>query len=324
MKRRQWRGMRVPYITSWTAESVPQPPVIRIFGRGGEGIGYADEEPLVDRRHEALWARSSIAPGRGEPVFHRVNSRRQQRAMRYSLCQVCGEAAIGWRADERTLHLLGGDTPIAEGETTTAPPVHPACAVEATENCPPLRRGHAAALVEFSPLWGVAGIVHDPVTLAPLPNSGPRLNELQHVHIGAKQIRWTLASFTVVSLHGVTRVFPDELHAMAAEAAPRATTDPERESLGDRPLYAAALRSGTAPTPSARDEAKPLPAGRATSDNGALSAPRRPPLGTPVAERGTPARRGDDGPTCSLSCEDTPPPHRVPTTVSLTAQGIDS
>ncbi|WP_406405103.1 hypothetical protein OH805_38350 [Streptomyces sp. NBC_00879] len=52
-----WNGMRVPYITAWTAESIPQPKAIRLIGRGGEDIGYADEEPLVDRRHEALWIR---------------------------------------------------------------------------------------------------------------------------------------------------------------------------------------------------------------------------------------------------------------------------
>jgi hypothetical protein len=53
------------------------------------------------------------------------------------------------------------------------------------------------------------------VTLAPLPRPGPRPGELQHVHVSDKEIRWTLANFTVVSLHGVTPVSPDELHAMA-------------------------------------------------------------------------------------------------------------
>ncbi|MFF0066911.1 hypothetical protein ACFYRC_36460 [Streptomyces sp. NPDC005279] len=130
--------MRVTYITAWTAESVPQPKVIRLLGRGGEGIGYADEESLIDRRHKALWIRTDHAQGRVRPDFARVNSLRQKRAMRFSLCQVCGGAAT--RADGRALHLMGAATLITEGETTAAHPVHPACAVESIENCPFLRR----------------------------------------------------------------------------------------------------------------------------------------------------------------------------------------
>ncbi|MHB9862005.1 hypothetical protein [Streptomyces sp. YIM S03343] len=215
-----WNGMRVPYITAWTAEEVRQSAVIRIVGIGGEGIGYKDEDPVADRRHEALWVRSALAQGRGKPDFHRVNSLRQKRAVRYELCQVCGETVVGSQADGPALYLLGGDTPIAEGETTTAPPVHPLCAVEAIENCPHLRH-HAAALVSYSPLWGVAGVVYDPVTLAPLPSRGRRPNDLTHVYVGDKRIRWTVANFTVVSLHGVAAVSTNELHAMAAQDAPR-------------------------------------------------------------------------------------------------------
>jgi hypothetical protein len=223
-----WNGTRVPYVTRWTAEPVRQPPIIRIRGRGGEGIGYEDENPVTDRRHEALWVRTALAQGRGRPDFACLNSPRQKRAMRQSLCQVCGEEALGSGTDERTLHLLGGATPIGEGETTAAPPVHPSCAVESLESCPHLRRGWAAALVEYSPLWGVAGVVHDPKTLAPLPSPGPRPFELTHVHISNERIRWTLASFTVVSLHGVTPVPLDKLHAMAAEDARRSAAGRQR------------------------------------------------------------------------------------------------
>ncbi|MEJ8632426.1 hypothetical protein [Streptomyces sp. MS2.AVA.5] len=212
-----WNGMRVPYITHWTAESVPQPKLIRLIGRGGEGIGYADEEPVTDRRHEALWHRSGLAQGRGRPDFARVNSLRQKRAMRLNLCQVCGEEAT--LADGRTLHLMGAATAITEGETTAAPPLHPVCALESIENCPFLKRSHSAALVEYSPLWGVAGVVHDPVTLAPLPNPGRRPEDLTHVHVADKAIRWTLANFTVISLHGVSAVSREDLVAMAKQDA---------------------------------------------------------------------------------------------------------
>ncbi|MFD4509812.1 hypothetical protein [Streptomyces sp. NPDC058457] len=132
--------------------------------------------------------------------------------MAHSLCQVCSGPA-STRADGRTLYLLGGARPIAEGETTAAPPVHPPCAIEATESCPPLGQGYAIALVERATLYGVAGVIHDPETLAPLPHVGARPGELTHVDIAAPASRWTLASFTVVSLHGVATVSPEELMA---------------------------------------------------------------------------------------------------------------
>lgn len=220
-----WRGKRVPYTTVWTAEQQPQPTIIRRIGQGGEGIGYADERPF-DRRDEALWVRSGLAQGRGKPDFVRMNTHRQKRAIRYDLCQVCGEIALGTETYEGALYLVGGAVPIAEGETTTAPPVHPLCAVESIENCPPLGRGWAAALVKRSPLWGVAGQVHDPVTLQPVtpPERRPG-DELQHVYIGDELIRWTLASFSVVSLHGVTAVSEKELYALAQEEARQAMSD---------------------------------------------------------------------------------------------------
>jgi hypothetical protein len=226
-----WNGIRVPYITRWTAEEVAHPKIVRIVGRGGEGIGYEKENPVIDRRHEALWVRAALARGRGRPDFARINSLRQKRAMRYSLCQVCGVTVLDSRADERTLHLLGGAAPIGEGETTAAPPVHPSCAVESIESCPHLQRGWAAALVTYSPLWGVAGVVHDRVTLAPLPSPGKRPFDLTHVHVSEERIRWTLASFTVVSLHGVTPVSMDELHAMAADDPLREPASEQRMSV---------------------------------------------------------------------------------------------
>ncbi|MEE1764391.1 hypothetical protein [Streptomyces sp. SP18BB07] len=214
----------MPYVTAWDAEAVRQPKVVRRIGRGGEGIGFEDENPVTDRRHEALWVRSALAQGCGTPNFRGVNSPRQKRAMRYSLCQICGLTVLGPGADEPTLHLLGGDTPILEGETTAAPPLHAPCAVEAIENCPPLGRGWAAALVDYSPLWGVAGEVYDRETLKPLPIPEGRPGDLTYVSVNDEKIRWTLASFTAVSLHGVTPVSMNELRVMAAEDARRAAT----------------------------------------------------------------------------------------------------
>ncbi|MFK0106433.1 hypothetical protein [Streptomyces sp. NPDC091217] len=213
-ERLYWRGMPVPYITRWTAESVPQPRVVRRVTRAGEGIGFEDEDPRTDRRYGVLSIRSTLAPGRGKPDFRLVNPHRQRRAMEHSLCQVCSGPA-DTRTDGRTLYLLGGERPIAEGETTAAPPVHRPCAVESVENCPPLGRGYAVALVERATLYGVAGVIHDSGTLAPLPHVGSRPGELAHVDIASAASPWTLASFTVVSLHGVTAVSPDELMSAA-------------------------------------------------------------------------------------------------------------
>jgi len=190
----------------------PEDPAVADGMPHGDGP-FRQMRDLDERRHKALWVRSGLAPGRGEPAFRRINTHRQRRAMRCDLCQVWGTTVTGRRDDERTLYLLGADTPVSEGETTTAPPVHPLCAIEAINICPPLRRAHTAALVEYSPLWGVVGIVHDPVTLTPL----------QHVFVGDGRIRWTLAGFTVISLYGVTAVSTDELHAMAAEEQKTAT-----------------------------------------------------------------------------------------------------
>lgn len=215
----RWHGRPVPYITRWTAESVTQPHIVRRVTHAGEGIGYEDEDPQTDRHYGVLHIRPALAPGRGEPEFHLVNPHHQRRAMEHSLCQVCSGPTAGTQADGRTLFLLGSAHPIAEGETTAAPPVHPPCAIEAVQNCPPLGRGHAAALVERATLYGVAGVIHDPETLAPLPHVGSRPGELAHVDIASAASPWTLASFTVVSLHGVTAVSPDELHAMAKETA---------------------------------------------------------------------------------------------------------
>ncbi|WP_431984128.1 hypothetical protein [Streptomyces qinglanensis] len=59
-------GLRVPYIAPWTHEIPRVGPLKRHRGRGGEGLGYADENPAADRNSDALWMRVPIAPGRGQ------------------------------------------------------------------------------------------------------------------------------------------------------------------------------------------------------------------------------------------------------------------
>jgi hypothetical protein len=212
-----WNGKPVPCITAWSAEGTRRSKAIRIVGRGGKGIGYADEDPVADRRCEALWERCSLAPSRGRPEFQQVNPLRRRRAVRHRLCRVCGKSICGRRADERTLRLVGSNTPITEGETTVEPPAHLACAVESIENCSPLRRGFAAALVECSPLRGVAAVVYDRKTLTSL-SAPAKPSDLSLVGVDEERIR-TPAGCAVHSLHGVFPVTRQQLYEPAEDDA---------------------------------------------------------------------------------------------------------
>lgn len=150
-----WNGLPVPYIAPWSGERTVPGEIVRRRGIGGEGIGYADEFSQTDRRDGVLWVRNSIAPGVGQPQLAGVHALRQRQAMNHMLCQVCGEPTFG-RTDERHLYLVRSQDgrPIREGERTTTPPVHEACAVTAVRHCPHLRNGYTAALVGYSPTWG--------------------------------------------------------------------------------------------------------------------------------------------------------------------------
>ncbi|MFF0386900.1 hypothetical protein [Streptomyces sp. NPDC004286] len=222
-----WGGLPVPYVTLWSSE-IANPPRLTHRAVGTfRGIGYQDEDPRADRDPEtgALLGRHLLAPGRGHPVFIDMNGPRQRRAIRHMLCQICGRPDLMRLAGGRSLYVLGSSAPITEGETTTAPSVHPACALKAIEHCPPLRRDHAAALVKFSPVWGVAGVVYDPATLAPR-SPVPDPSRLPHVREDSPDIPWTLAAFTVISLHGITPVSPTEIGELAAREAALSSPTP--------------------------------------------------------------------------------------------------
>jgi hypothetical protein len=208
-----WRGLRVPFISPWSGET--QRTGVITLRRGLVGVGFADEDPRFDRRNGALWVRMSAVRGSGRPLLAKVHALRQRQAMSYMLCQVCGRSTFG-HDDNRHLFLMrdAEGRPIREGEQTAVPPIHEACAVEAVRDCPHLGDGHVAALVEYAPTWGVAGIVHDLKTLQPLPAEEGK--ELTFVGNDDPRIRWTLAARDVVSLHGCTAVDLDELVAKAA------------------------------------------------------------------------------------------------------------
>ncbi|WP_371605068.1 hypothetical protein OG345_41720 (plasmid) [Streptomyces sp. NBC_01220] len=214
-----WKGLHVPYIAPWSVETPLPGPLIRRHGRGVVGLGYADELPTIDRRNGALWARRAVCPGKGVPSLAGVHPRRQPQAMAHLLCQVCGHTTYDSLWDlwgERHLVLLRALRPghvIAEGETTDSPPICLQCALESIEACPQIRQRWSAALVGYIQPWGVAGVPHDPDTLAPRPLIDGRLAPRPFGH---EEYNWLVAARDIVSLHEVT---PVDLHELAAEAA---------------------------------------------------------------------------------------------------------
>jgi len=188
-------GLTVPYITLWSGERKPLPPLVRRVGRGGEGIGYLDEFPY-ERGELAgeLWVRQALARGVGVPEFAAVHARRQRRAMRYLLCQVCGRPARAGE-DEPVLFLLSGTAPVAEGERTDAPPVCVACAPIAVRQCPRLRKAHTAVWVGYPFAWGVAGVLCDLDTFTAIPG-----DDLVEVAYEDPRIRRLIACREVLAL----------------------------------------------------------------------------------------------------------------------------
>ncbi|MEU3434038.1 hypothetical protein [Streptomyces sp. NPDC006863] len=203
----RWRGLHVPYIAPWTAETTLPGQIVRLAGVGGTGIGYADEQPH-DRRMGILWTRQSLARGRGTPDLGGMHSLRQRQAVTHMLCGVCGASTFDAdfaRWGERHLYVARAAQrrPIAEGERTVMAPVCRPCAVESVTGCPHLRKGWTAALVSYAQGWGVAGLTLDPRTLEPLPLPEKQLHMVATDDLA---VRWTIAMQMVTTLHRVTPV----------------------------------------------------------------------------------------------------------------------
>ncbi|MFJ8388567.1 hypothetical protein ACIQ9Q_29400 [Streptomyces sp. NPDC094438] len=220
-----WNGLHVPYIAPWSREEPLPRTVLRIRGRGGEGIGFADELSAADRRHGVLWMRYSLARGAGRPDLAGVHPLRQRQAMSHMLCQVCGKSTYDDPAYERwgERHLVlmraADGRPISEGERTATPPVCEPCAVESVRACPHLRKGYTAALVKRAQPWGVAGVLYHPETLKPiLPKPKDSKDGLTEVSFDQPSIRWVLAARDVATLHGCTTVDLERLAAQGVAA----------------------------------------------------------------------------------------------------------
>ncbi|MFI7352029.1 hypothetical protein ACIBSR_37965 [Streptomyces sp. NPDC049936] len=207
------QGLRVPYIAPWTGEIREQPALERRHAHKGGGIAYVDEHPLHDRSAGILWVRMGAVRGAGKPLLASVNAPRQRQAMDRQLCQVCGGTTYG-ATDRRHLFLLSErqGKPIVEGEQTTAPPLHESCAAEALRDCPHLRNGAVAARVESPEPWGIAGMLHDPMTLAPRPSA--QRGGLTLLPYTSHRLVWAVAHLDVVALRGCAPVGLDELLAL--------------------------------------------------------------------------------------------------------------
>ncbi|QKW06912.1 hypothetical protein HUT18_11435 [Streptomyces sp. NA04227] len=215
-----WHGIHVPYITQWSSEQGDSGRLTARLGPAGERIEYAQEHQ-ADRREGALWVRSRIGRGRGAPDFVRVHPMRQRQAILNDLCQVCGNYVPLIPDEEARLYVVGGYTPVTDGERSTSPPTHPECALEAIGACPKLSR-HVTALVRETPLWGVSGALIHPKTLKPLDDGAATFQPFS-----APEFNWTLASALVVALHGVTPITTADVTNLARTQPELAAVVPE-------------------------------------------------------------------------------------------------
>lgn len=193
------RAGMVPYISAWSGE---RPTQASLIVKGRIGIAYKRERPGDRDAHGTLWARYIDAPGVGAPQYSKVHPRRQRRAMRHLLCQVCGGPAD---QDERgTLWLVGeAEKQWPGAETTGQPPVCLRCAGPASHACPHLRGRTLALRVRHAPIVGARGIFYHhwhghllnagPATL---PYSDPQIHWLH-----AYQLMRELHDCTVVDLN---------------------------------------------------------------------------------------------------------------------------
>ncbi|MFD7964386.1 hypothetical protein ACFV5J_26680 [Streptomyces zaomyceticus] len=198
-------GLRVPAIAPWSAERDVTPALVM---RGGR-VAYVDPDLDAAQRHRgALWRVYSLGPGRGEPEFAGIHPARQRLAMRRLLCQVCfkptAEEAARYGG---TLFLSGASDdagtsgPIEEGEQTTHPPLHLACAWESATRCKHLLRGMVAARVKGVRQWGVLGVLHASLRGLVVPIA-PRVR----VGFHEADLPRVLARQAVAELHDVTPV----------------------------------------------------------------------------------------------------------------------
>ncbi|MFF8946714.1 hypothetical protein ACF1A5_31550 [Streptomyces sp. NPDC014864] len=196
----------VPYITSREGEQ----PDLHLSLRGSLGpdgqlrLGYWDEVPRDRDLRGVLWGRCSQQIGvdgwpTGRPRWRMVHPSRQRECMEQLRCQVCARPA---RTRHGVLFLAGPTEVHSEGAVvrTAQPPVCPAHARTAAEQCPHLAGRPTVFLAQSAPLYGVLGTPYqwssDGLRALPAPDDA-----LPYRHPG---LRWTLASQMIRSLRAYT------------------------------------------------------------------------------------------------------------------------
>jgi hypothetical protein len=195
----------VPYIGSWTGEELRPTTVIQRSG----GIGYADETLLDRDERGVLWTRVAGRVGVGKPLFTKLHSVRQRRAMQRLLCQVCAQPA------DRTEHgelWLVPDTEIGrsadwpDGMATIHPPLCRPCARVSVRMCPALRPRFVAIRAR-SRVCGVSGVVFGPGQRFPRPLDD---DDDEIIQFGDPTIRWVQATLAR-NLYQCALIDPNEL-----------------------------------------------------------------------------------------------------------------
>ncbi|MFD8033732.1 hypothetical protein ACFV3F_34225 [Streptomyces sp. NPDC059717] len=214
-KRCRKRPSTVPFITSWSSELTGDPAVLlRPIG----GIGYAGEVASDRDERGVLWQRRPDSPGVGRPMYGKVNTGRQRRAMTELLCQVCGGPAA---EDHRgVLWLIEDNREDYEGWPedllTTHPPICLPCVGKARAECPHLWAGSVAVRAGRSEVCAVYGRRYVPGGLGPVPA------EVGVVAFEEPVAAWVMASQLVRSLADCAIVsLDDELGAAVSRQAAR-------------------------------------------------------------------------------------------------------
>ena len=187
----------VPFMVAWSGEEKSRPKVV--YGPGGRGVAYANEEPGDRDSRGVLWRREKVAYGRGRPLFARLHTGRQRYAMERLLCNVCAQPAD--RDGDGVLWMLvndrddsGGWGQWPTGAGVTEPPICRGCAEVAKRLCPELRRqGHVLVRVSDMPIAGVNGTVYRPGADRPVPVTNQLLPY-------AADLRWVVAAHLVREL----------------------------------------------------------------------------------------------------------------------------
>jgi hypothetical protein len=193
----------VPYITQWSGEQTSRVSVVQ----RRRGIAYSDERPGDRDEHGVLWIRESSQPGQGRPLFGKIHSRRQRKAMTKLLCQVCGQRAD--RNDDGVLWLICEDSQRPEtwpDELSVGdPPVCARCAAMAVRLCPRLRRQYTALRVSSHDVVGVWGAIYLPGHTRPVTVNGVAFDDPLIRWVKAANLIAHLRNFTVVELDVLMR-----------------------------------------------------------------------------------------------------------------------